>query len=239
MSEPRADAIAREIRRDILSGRYRPGERLPSERELAARVGANRGSAREALKILVRERLIEVRRAGCRVAPLHGARLEVLEDLLQVTGAPDPALVEQLFDVQELMLAGAVRLAVERGTEEEQAEALELIDAAGDPGIGEVDYLRTLGALLELTARASHNLVLRMVGNELLTVLTAFAVIVQRLRPARAVLEPALASIRDAVERRDAAGAEQGIRALVRLKCEFALKELDRESTQPPAASEG
>ena len=34
MSElPRAEAIAREIRRDILSGRYRPGERLPSERD--------------------------------------------------------------------------------------------------------------------------------------------------------------------------------------------------------------
>jgi len=46
----RPEAIARELRTDILQGRYRAGERLPSERELAARSGGSRGSAREALK---------------------------------------------------------------------------------------------------------------------------------------------------------------------------------------------
>ena len=50
-----AEAIVRELRDEILGGRYRPGERLPSERDLAARIGANRGSIREALKKLEQE----------------------------------------------------------------------------------------------------------------------------------------------------------------------------------------
>jgi GntR family transcriptional repressor for pyruvate dehydrogenase complex len=45
----RADEIARALRDEILRGGYRPGERLPSERDLAARMGANRSSVREAL----------------------------------------------------------------------------------------------------------------------------------------------------------------------------------------------
>jgi GntR family transcriptional repressor for pyruvate dehydrogenase complex len=232
MSEAKVEAIAREIRGDILRGRYRPGERLPSERELAARVGANRGSAREALKILAQERLIEVHPGGCRVGPLHHASIDVLEHLLQLGEGPDPAVLEQLLDVHELLLAGAVRLAVERATEEELARALALVDAAGDPEVSEADYLRTLGELLELIAQASRNLVLRMVGNELLAVLATVAALMRRLRPPHATLAPALASIRSALEDRDPSGAEQGIRALLRLKREFALKELDRETTR-------
>lgn len=239
MSEPLADAIAREIRRDILSGRYRPGERLPSERELAARVGANRGSAREALKILAQQRLIEVQPGGCRVIPLHRASLDVLTHLLQLEDGPDPALVEQLLDVHELLLAGAVRLAVERATESELARARALLDTLGDPAVSEVDYLRTMAELLELIAAASRNLVLRMVGNGLLAILASVAVLLQRLRPPRSALEPALSWIRDALEWRDPAEAERGIRALLRLKREFILKELEQASVPTSSGGEG
>jgi DNA-binding FadR family transcriptional regulator len=34
--------LADAIRREIVTGRYRPGERLPSERELADQAGVNR-----------------------------------------------------------------------------------------------------------------------------------------------------------------------------------------------------
>lgn len=230
MSEPRAEAIAREVRADILAGRYRPGERLPSERELAARVGANRGSAREALKILARQRLVDVQPGGCRVQPLHRASIDVLEDVLRREERPDPALVAQLFDVHELLLTGAVRLAVERGSEAERARALALLDAARDPGLPEAEYLRTLAELVELIAQASRNLVLRMVGNELLAVVGTVVALIHRFRPPHAELEPALARTHEALVQRDPDGAEQGIRSLVRLNREFALKALAREA---------
>ena len=46
------EEIAAGLIKDILSGRYRVGERLPSERDLAGRFDANRGSVREAMKKL-------------------------------------------------------------------------------------------------------------------------------------------------------------------------------------------
>ena len=52
MAVTRHEEISDALARDILRGRYRVGERLPSERDLAARFGANRGAAREAVKKL-------------------------------------------------------------------------------------------------------------------------------------------------------------------------------------------
>jgi DNA-binding FadR family transcriptional regulator len=221
----RPESIAREIRRDILGGRFRPGERLPSERELAAQTGSNRGSAREALKILAQQRLIEIRPGGARVIPVHRASLDVLGHMLE-QGA-DPALMAQLLDVHELLLAGAVRLAVERGGDADLARAIELLDRAADPRIEEAEYLRAMAALIELIAEASRNLVLRMVGNGLLVILASVVPLLQRLRPAPEVLAPALASVRAALVERDPVAAEQAIRAFLRLQRENVLKRLD------------
>jgi GntR family transcriptional repressor for pyruvate dehydrogenase complex len=223
----RPEAIARRIRQDILSGRHRPGERLPSERELAAQTGSHRGVAREALKILAQQRLIEIRPGGSRVIPVHRASLDVLAHMLEQGEGADPALMGQLLDVHELLLAGAVRLAVERGSDAELARALELVTRLGDARIAEAEYLQTMAALLELIAEASRNLVLRMVGNGLTVVLAGVVPVLRRLRPAHAVLSPALASVREALVERDPAAAENGIRALLRLQREHVLKHLD------------
>ena len=54
----------------ILSGRYEPGERLPTQRTLAADLNVNMASVREALKRLEQLRLVEVR---------HGDATRVLD----------------------------------------------------------------------------------------------------------------------------------------------------------------
>jgi len=227
MSAPsRPESIARQIREDILSGRRRPGERLPSERELAEEAGANRSSAREALKILAQERLIEIQPGGSRVIPVHRASLDVLAHVLRRSARPDPALVGQLLDVHELLLAGAVRLAVERASEEELARARALLDGLVVEDEDEARYLRTIASLIELIADASRNLVLRMVGNGLHAILGTVVPLLQRLRPPRAVLAEPAATIRRALASRDAAAAEQGIRALLRLQREHVLARL-------------
>jgi len=47
------------LRADVLSGRHEPGERLPSEHELMALLGASRTAVRAALDLLRQEGLIE------------------------------------------------------------------------------------------------------------------------------------------------------------------------------------
>ena len=57
----RWEAIAAELRDDILQGRFAPAERLPNEQELAARFGVNRHTLRQAMQALAREGHVHVR----------------------------------------------------------------------------------------------------------------------------------------------------------------------------------
>jgi len=53
------ERLADELRRDILSGRYKPGDRLPSTLELMERTGAANLTVRGAYRVLIEEGLVE------------------------------------------------------------------------------------------------------------------------------------------------------------------------------------
>jgi len=115
-SSTQPELIAQRLRSEILDGLYKPGQRLPAEREIASRLGVHRSSVREALKRLQELRLVVIRRGdGSRVAPIAGASAELIRDLLLAGGRLDRILAEQILDVREILIAGAARLAVERG----------------------------------------------------------------------------------------------------------------------------
>lgn len=62
-------SIAETLRREVADGRYRPGDKLPTEAQLASRFGVNRHTVRHAIGALVAERLVHTRRgAGAFVA---------------------------------------------------------------------------------------------------------------------------------------------------------------------------
>ncbi len=63
-SAPLSERISAELRDEILRGRYRPGERLPSERDLAQRFEVHRGAVREALKKLEQLGLAKIEAGG-------------------------------------------------------------------------------------------------------------------------------------------------------------------------------
>jgi GntR family transcriptional repressor for pyruvate dehydrogenase complex len=234
MSASRPDEIARTLRDDILRGGYAPGERLPSERDLAASTGANRGSVREALVKLEQLRLIEIRRGGgARVRPLDRASLDVLVHLLELEDPPDRVLVEQWLDVHELVVTGAVRLAVERADAEQLDEARRLLARIANGHLSDDEVVAVMDDLAELISLASRNLVLRMVRNALR------ALFDQRF-PERRELRlsvPALAEIAGAVDRalvkRDALAAEEGVRRLMRAGRERLLKTIEAGGARP------
>ncbi len=230
-----AETIVRELRDEILGERYRPGERLPSERDLASRIGANRGSVREALKKLEQQRLIEIRPGGgARVTPVQEASLDILEHLLVVDGAPDPVLTAQCLDVLELLLTGAVRFAVERGSDEELARARELLRAMSARAADEAAYLSALGELTQLIHTASRNLVLQLVRNGLRSLFERRSELAQ-LRPPRAQLAAISKRLEKALAKRDAAAAQEATRQLVRANRERLLEAVEekRAALQP------
>jgi DNA-binding GntR family transcriptional regulator len=68
-------AVANALQRDIVSGRYRPGEKLPIVK-LAKSYGVSPGAVREALSRLISESLVEFNeQRGFRTAPVSQASL--------------------------------------------------------------------------------------------------------------------------------------------------------------------
>lgn len=212
----RVEAIAAELRARILKGKYGPGERLPSERELSERLGVNRASARAALKQLEQLGMISIRRGGgARVLPLEEAGLGALQHMLSAE-VPPRELVAQWLDVHELVIAGTARLAVERGTDEELAEAKRLLRKLSEPALSDEAYVRIGDELTALMARASRNVVLRMVRDGLTATAQRRDDARRNIRPPRKLL---LSLVREgvrALDMRDAPAAEACARRLFR-----------------------
>lgn len=102
--------------REIVSGTYGPGARLPSERDLAVQLGASRPTLREALRRLGEWGLVETRRgSGLVVRPRRDWSLEVLPAYL-AWGAPAEgpralgAVIADLLAVRRGLLSEVLRL---------------------------------------------------------------------------------------------------------------------------------
>jgi GntR family transcriptional regulator, transcriptional repressor for pyruvate dehydrogenase complex len=95
------DQVAEQLRQLISCGEYKPGDRLPSERELATRLGVGRPAVREALRELKAHGLLVVGRGaqGTNVAklpapsftdhmaPLLGSGAERMAELMEIRSA--------------------------------------------------------------------------------------------------------------------------------------------------------
>ena len=109
-------AIAAALRDDIAEGRYRPGDRLPSEAVLAERFGVNRHTLRHAVQALVAEKLVRTRRgAGAFVMaqptdyPL-GARVRFHENLRAAGRMPGKRILSLEVRAATAGEAGALQI---------------------------------------------------------------------------------------------------------------------------------
>jgi len=111
------DAVFEALLKNIVSGTYASGTRLPAERELSRQLGASRPTLREALRRLGEWNLVEPRRgSGVVVRPYRDWSIEVLAGYLRY-GKPEvgqPGVVRMLIDV--LAMRRAVALEVVRLT---------------------------------------------------------------------------------------------------------------------------
>lgn len=111
---PVYEQVADQIRTEIFSGRYAPGDPLPTERDLAQIFGASRQSVREAIRALQAEGLVVAGGAPMRatVAVDFGrpAR-DALGNLLRLKQVG----VDDLVDLRCVLETAAVRRAAERG----------------------------------------------------------------------------------------------------------------------------
>ena len=81
LHKPKRVSLSRQahlyLREQIEAGRYQPGERLPSQDELAAQLSVSRLTLRDALRGLEQEGVIQVKHGiGTFVSPSYGHRIE-------------------------------------------------------------------------------------------------------------------------------------------------------------------
>ena len=102
--------------------RFRPGEKLPNEVELSAQLGVSRATLREALRALLVQGVVEVRRGRGTFVTQRAAEVEDFgfDDLARVKGQ-----LRDLFELREIFEPQAARLACRRATEGERTEILE------------------------------------------------------------------------------------------------------------------
>jgi len=113
------EEIAAQIRELVATGRLKPGDRLPAERDLSAKFKVSRNTLREALRALELSGMIELRKGaagGAFVLPGNsGVVVNGLRDLYHL-GAIKP---EHLTEARVWLSEIVVRVACERLTEED------------------------------------------------------------------------------------------------------------------------
>src|SRR5271166_2238714 len=164
------DAVADRLRGEILSGRLRPGTRLPSERELSLALGVNRITLRASLARLEALGLLTTRHgAGTIVASWRErAGLEMLGTLVKGLKLADPAwheLVRSSLELRRVLASEAVALAAERHTEEDidaiATCAQVLCEHVDDP----IAFARADLAFMRAVCKAARNVGLELFLN--------------------------------------------------------------------------
>jgi len=120
-----ARTIVGQLEEMIVSGILREGTRLPSERDLALKMGVSRPKLREALKSLETDGLIEVRRGeGTFVAALIGAAMSPA--LIRLYSKHEAAFRDYL-EFRREQESFAATLAAERATREDRQTLRETV----------------------------------------------------------------------------------------------------------------
>ena len=196
-----SDQVFRALTEDILSGRYEPGEKLPTQRALAADLGVNMASVREAVKRLEQLRLVDVRHGDAmrvRDWRSHGG-LDVVAHVLFRAGGLDRDTLASLLEARRLMLRESARLAAER-RKPEQAERLaglaERIREETDPGSAQALDFAFMTELVE----AAGNVVFQLILNSIRTLYFEHADLFRGVVAERGELAPLYAAAAAAVK---------------------------------------
>lgn len=164
----KSDQIADALIHDVLTARYRVGERLPSERDLVTRFDANRGAVREAMAKVAQLGLADVLPGGARVRERESASLDVIGYLLAQQELPDPLLVDQILVVINNLVSVAATQVLENATD----ESIEAIRGLLEPLIQEDSsndaHSEARFALMKNIMLASNNLPLQLIARTLL-----------------------------------------------------------------------
>ncbi len=231
-----SEQVYGQLRDEILSRTYAPGDRLPPERELCKLMQVNRSSVREAIKRLEQARLVATRHGNGTVVLdyLQTGGFELLQEMIMPRGRVDRLAVRSIFECRGLVVPEMARLAAERARPEhlrQLGQVVERLDACARE-----DLLQILDLDLQffgVLAQACDNLAYLLMYNSARDVYQRFKapllVMFVYDDQARSLYRQVLQRL----EARDAPGAEALSRQLIALSNSRALQALAL-AAEPP-----
>lgn len=149
------ESIVDQVREAIFSGRYGPGARLPTERELAAQFGVARHAVREAIRVLEHSGLVTVRRGAQGGTYVAAATADADGRFLSAVMSARGFGVQDLFHAKLLFEPAVAELVASRASDEDVAALGEIVaqeaaslERSGDAYDQFADFHERLSAVL-------------------------------------------------------------------------------------------
>jgi GntR family transcriptional repressor for pyruvate dehydrogenase complex len=157
-----SEAIVEQIRGLIRSEQLRPGDRLPSERDLGERMGVSRVTVREAMRVLEAGGLIEIRvgaRGGAIVTSPSSTKLgHGLADLISLS----PLTAAEVTEARQVFELGIIPMVVTRATEQDITELRAMV-AEHQAALKRGEYNMQMSAAFHVrVAACTHNAAIEM-----------------------------------------------------------------------------
>jgi DNA-binding FadR family transcriptional regulator len=179
--------VANQIKKTILGGKFQPGEKLPSERDLAKAFGVGRPAIREALMTLSERGLVEMNRGtkGNLVKKpdlLQGvsAMREQMSWLIQV----NESTIAHFWDVVPHLVGMVANAALGKLKETDWQRIEQLLDDMADKIDDFPALLKGLTEIVRIEAQSSGNPVVYMLWQLFLDVLeNEFPPLVKKVEP--------------------------------------------------------
>jgi GntR family transcriptional repressor for pyruvate dehydrogenase complex len=155
------EQILGELEGAISAGALRAGDRLPAERDLAARYGVSRTSVREAIRVLEAMRIVSVRRGAEHGVVLLEQPGNAFQPVLRLLVALRHVSLDDAIEFRVMVEGGAARRLAALG--DRDGALAELLDRMEAPGIAQRDF-HALDATFHVTlVRTAGNALLNLV----------------------------------------------------------------------------
>jgi GntR family transcriptional repressor for pyruvate dehydrogenase complex len=166
-----SDQIVQQLETMLLEGSFKPGDRLPPERQLAEQLGVSRPSLREAIQKLAARGLLVSRQGGGTyvTARLDNSFAEPWQEML----GKHPELHRDVLEFRRMLEGTVAQMAAERATEADRAHIGKLyaqMEAAHAKA--DLDVTSKIDVLFhQALADAAHNALFTHLSSSLLNML--------------------------------------------------------------------
>ncbi len=116
-----SEEIVEQIKQLISKGDLKPGDRIPSERDLATMLGVSRPSVREAIMVLEAMGFLDSRQGGGTFVRAL-TESSIMDPLAKLVEKKDPELLRSLAEVRMGVESWSAYLAAQRANDEDLAE---------------------------------------------------------------------------------------------------------------------